>query len=114
MTMMNEKFAGSYAVTDSLAIVVLERLLGGKDPCNRAAATLALASYDADGSLDPGLRSVVLSDVFIERLAQELAGLDGRKLDCPPGFVQALNDFIARNPAFQANLSINTYKTRTP
>jgi hypothetical protein len=112
--MMNETFAGSYAVTDSLAIVVLEKLLGGESPYNRAAATLALASYDTHGSLDPGLRKVVLSDVFIERLAQELAGRAGRRLDCPPGFVEALSDFISRNPAFEADLRVNTYETRTP
>jgi hypothetical protein len=112
---MNEAFLSSYPIDESLALYALEYLLHANDlHCDAAAAVLALASIDSDGSIDPNLHQTVLSQTFISRLADETTNHGGRDLHCPPAFIAAKDAYLAAGNRNSGALELNNYVPTPP
>lgn len=114
--MITHPFLGVTRVDESLASLALERLLGIHDlSTDTAAGLLNLASFDADGTMDPALRDLVLSDSFIEQLEKQTANGGGSyELFCPAAFTTALTSYVTRFPDQAASLLANSYTVREP
>lgn len=112
--MITYPFLGVTRVDESLASLALERLLGVRDlSTDTAAGLLNLASFDGDGTLDPALRALVLSDSFIGQLEQQTAIAGGSQaLFCPAAFTTALTSYVTRFPDQAASLLSNSYTVR--
>lgn len=112
--MITYPFLGVTRIDESLASLALEQLLGIHDlSINTAAGLLNLASFDADGTMDPALRTLVLSDSFIEQLARQTAlGGGSHELFCPAAFTTALASYVSRFPDQAPALLANSYTVR--
>ena len=112
--MITYPFLGVTRIDESLASLALERLLGIRDPSiDTAAGLLNLASFDADGTMDPALHALVLSDSFIEQLAKQTAvGGGSDELFCPAAFTTALTSYVTRFPDQGPSLLANSYTIR--
>ena len=115
MALLNEKLLGSYPIDESLALHALEHFLRVNSlHLDTAAAVLAVASTDPDGSIGPNLHQTVLSETFISRLADETVNNGGRDLHCPPAFIDAKDAYIAAGNRNADALKSNTYLPTLP